>query len=78
MTVQVKEVFSSNVSALGYDDTTSTLYVQWTNSKAGRASAYSGVPVDVYESLLRAPSIGSMLHTDIKGKFPTKYVVMPT
>lgn len=78
MTLQVKEVFSSNVSKLGYDDATSTLYVQWTNSKSGMASAYFGVPIDVYENLLRAPSIGGMIHSDIKGTYPTKYVSMPS
>ena len=77
MTIQYKEVFSSNVKALAYDDATSTLYVEWINSKTGRASAYAGVPIDVYENLLHAPSIGSMIHTDIKNTYPHKYSVIP-
>lgn len=78
MTIQFKEVFSSNVKSLAYDDVTSTLYVQWTNSKSGRASAYAGVPLDVYENLLRAPSIGGMMDSDIKKNYAHKYVVMPS
>lgn len=66
-----KNVYSSMVSEVGYDDETQELLVTWNN---GRRSAYSGVPEGLAEQLSRAPSVGQMLNSDIKGVFPHRYV----
>jgi hypothetical protein len=66
-----KNVYSSMVSEIGYDDETQELLVTWTN---GRRSAYSGVPEGLADQLSRAPSVGGMINADIKGVFPHRYV----
>ena len=65
-----KNVYSSMVSEVGYDDETQELLVTWTN---GRRSIYSGVPEGLADQLSRAPSVGQMLNSDIKGVFPHRY-----
>jgi hypothetical protein len=48
-------VDSSLLDAVAYDETTSTLRVQFKN---GTQYEYSGVPIAVYHGLLRATSSG--------------------
>lgn len=66
-----KSVFSSNVQSVGYDSETGDLLVTWNN---GRRSAYSGVPEGVAIQLSKAPSVGTMLNTEIKPAYPHRYV----
>ncbi len=56
-------VSSSNVAAVGYDEATSTLGVQFLN---GSEYHYFGVSRDVYDGLLGASSVGTYLNTVIK------------
>ena len=49
--VEMNYVDSSNIEAIGYG----TIYV------------YHGVPSEVYENLMSAPSKGSFLNREIKG-----------
>jgi hypothetical protein len=65
-----KSVYSSMVSEVGYDDETQELLVTWVN---GRRSIYAGVPEGLADQLSRAPSVGSMINSDIKGSFPHRY-----
>ena len=67
-----KTVFSSNVSAVGYDSETGDLLVTW--SKSGKVSAYSGVPESTALELSRAPSVGQMINSDIKPYYQHRYV----
>lgn len=66
MSVNYYAVSSSNISAIGYDRDTQTLYVRFLN---GSEYAYDGVPEDEYDALLSAPSVGAMLNNSIKGVY---------
>lgn len=67
----MKQVFSSHIDSVGYDADTQELFVQWQN---GKTSVYSGVPPDLASEAQNAASIGSLMHDQIKGKFPHRYV----
>lgn len=66
-----RTVYSSMVSEVGYDSDTKELQVTWTN---GRRSAYEGVPEGVADLLSRAPSVGTMLNSEIKTYYPHRYL----
>lgn len=66
-----KQVFSSNVSELGYQSEPPALLVRWAK---GRTSEYAGVDEKLFEELTKAPSVGSALNERVKGKFPHRYV----
>jgi hypothetical protein len=65
-----KNVFSSHVQSVGYDDETNELIVVWQN---GRTSAYAGVDEGTALALANAPSVGTMLHQEIKNSYPHRY-----
>lgn len=56
-------VTSSNIASVGYDTVTWVLEVEFKN---GGVYHYAFVPPERYASLLRANSLGSFLHTEIK------------
>lgn len=56
-------VSSSNVASIGYDADSLTLEVEFNN---GNVYQYFDVPVQEYEGLLHASSIGSYLNRNIK------------
>jgi hypothetical protein len=66
-----KAVYSTMVSEVGWDQESQDLLVTWAN---GRQSAYSGVPEDVAVSLSNAPSVGTMINSEIKPYYPHRYV----
>lgn len=57
---------SSQMAAHGYDPSTKTLAVRF---RSGETYKYKGVPQDVYVSMVKAKSLGSFFHHNIKGKF---------
>lgn len=57
-------VDSSNVNRVGWDN--GTLYVDF--HKTGTYS-YAGVPLDVYNEFIAAPSAGKFFIAEVKGKF---------
>ena len=59
-------VSSSNIASIGYDDTTSTLEIEFLN---GSVYYYYDVPHREYQSLMQAESHGKYLATNIKGKY---------
>lgn len=59
-------VDSSNVEAIGYDDYTQQLHVQFVSSGL---YIYSDVPRFVFEDLLNAPSKGSFINREVKGVY---------
>lgn len=71
MATQWKDVFSSTVTKVGYDPETEEMQVEF---KTGRVYAYSGVPPDLADNLSRNWSVGSMLNSDIKGKYPHRRI----
>lgn len=59
-------VVSSNISSVGYDDATNTLYVQFNH---GGTYKYNSVPKDVYEDFISDGSPGSFFASDVKGQY---------
>ncbi len=64
---QMIPVQSSNLSSVGYDPATSTLYIAF---HSGRTYAYYGVPAGVHKALMLAPSKGRYHSAYIKYAFP--------
>jgi hypothetical protein len=67
--MEMRSVYSSHVSSIGYEN--GNLIVEWAN---GRTSEYSGVPENVAEEVMNAPSIGSALRNSIKGAYVHRYL----
>ena len=65
-----KDVYSSNVSSVGYDSDSLELIITWTK---GKRSIYSNVPEELAEQLANAPSVGSMLNSEIKPYYSHRY-----
>ena len=58
-------VESSNITSVGYDESTSTLFVKYTSG----TYKYDGVEKSVYESLLTSTSKGRFMNENIKGQY---------
>jgi len=58
-------VKSSTIRSVGYDPATKKLHIEFSS---GSVYEYSDVPAHRHADLLAAPSIGSFLHTHIKGR----------
>ncbi len=61
------EVKSRALTHLDYDAGSRRLFVTFVT---GRLYVYEGVPPDVYEALLRAPSKGRFFNREIKDRYP--------
>jgi hypothetical protein len=59
-------VTSSNISAIGYDEDSQTLEVEFTD---GSVYQYAGVPVGEFEGFMNADSKGKYLHASIKNRY---------
>jgi hypothetical protein len=70
--VELKEVESSALSAIGYDPTSKVLAVRF---KAGGVHHFRDVPAEVASGLQRAESVGKYYSTHIRGKFDSVPVV---
>jgi KTSC domain len=57
-------VSSSNLAAVGYDPATKTLEVEFKGS--GAVYQYAGVPQDIYDSFIKAESVGRYFQTYIR------------
>ena len=60
-------VASSNIAAVGYDSTSQTLEVEFSN---GAVYQYYNIPQTIYDALMTAPSKGQFLAYQIKNRFP--------
>jgi hypothetical protein len=60
---------SSTVAEVAWDD--GEMLVTFNN---GTAYAYSGVDEDTAIALSKAPSVGQMLYSEIRGQYPTRRV----
>lgn len=67
----MRNVYSSHVARIGYDDASATLRVEYTN---GRAVEYVEVSPATADSVMSAPSIGAALHSHVRGKHKHVYV----
>lgn len=57
---------SSNIEAIGYDDDTQELHVQFLS---GGFYIYYDVPRAIFDGLMYAPSKGSFLNREVKGVY---------
>ena len=64
--VEMNYVDSSNVEAIGYEPGAQELYVRFLS---GDTYVYHGIPEEVYDELMAAPSKGSYLNRMIKGSY---------
>jgi len=60
-------VQSSNIESIGYESSTETLHVRFTD---GSTYEYKGVPSFIYDGLMSASSHGSFLNREIKNQYP--------
>jgi hypothetical protein len=65
--MNVFEVKSTTLSTLAYDDAHEILQLEFRNRAVYR---YLGVPAQVYEALLSAPSKGRYFNQAIRRRFP--------
>ena len=61
-----QNVYSSTVSTVAYDEETKDLFVTFLK---GARYVYRNVPEDVAQNLANAPSVGSMLRSDIQPNY---------
>ncbi len=64
--MKLEFVESSNIKALGYDDATQTMAVQFNN---GKVYHYAGVARELFEIVRDAPSIGREFGYSIKDQY---------
>ncbi|WP_321336479.1 KTSC domain-containing protein [uncultured Cohaesibacter sp.] len=64
--MEMKPVDSSNVRAVGYDDESNTLQVEFNN---GSLYQYFDVPRYIFDGLIEADSPGGFLHQNVKGVY---------
>ena len=62
-----RNVASSNVKAVGYDEPAQTLEVEFLN---GRVYQYYGVPESMHSQFMKAPSKGKFFNAYIKNHYP--------
>ncbi len=60
-------VSSSNISAIGYDNDSLTLAIEFKN---GSVYHYSGVPQEEHAGIMNAESKGKYLNSNIKNRYP--------
>ena len=66
MAMQYTDVTSSNIEKVGYDDDTETLGVIF---GSGTTYHYGGVPKEIYENFISAPSAGQFFHREIMNQY---------
>lgn len=65
------QVESSNLASVGYDHDTATLEIKF---HSGAIYQYSGVPQDIYESLINAGSKGAYFNNYVKERYRCKRI----
>jgi hypothetical protein len=73
--VPVPHVESSAVSFIYYDEVGAELHVEFAN---GRAYVYYGVPRKVYDTMLRAPSVGAFFNACIRDRYRFRSSISPS
>ncbi|GGF86441.1 KTSC domain-containing protein [Paenibacillus aceti] len=61
-------VASSNVAAVGYDESKQVFYIQFKSSQ--KVYEHHQVPKEVYNDLINADSVGSFYARNIKKQYP--------
>lgn len=68
MPIDMQQVESSNIDAIGYDHDENILVIRF---KSGTSYQYDGVPHNIYLALVSATSVGKAFISLIKDKFTT-------
>ena len=66
-----QSVYSEMVESVGYDPDTGELFVTFIS---GSEYVYEGVPEEVALNLANAASVGGMMNSDIKGRYPYRRI----
>lgn len=66
-----KSVYSSHVDTVGYDSDKNELLITFQN---GKVVAYEGVDEETALQLANAPSVGQMLHNEIRNNYKHRYI----
>ena len=69
--MDMKPVASSNIQAVGYDESSETMRVQFTN---GSVYEYRNIPIVVYNDFMQASSLGAYLNRNIRNSYPYEKV----
>ncbi len=64
--MDMHQVDSSNIAAIGYDDGSETLQVEF---NSGATYQYFDVPEHIFDAMLESGSKGQFLHQNIKGTY---------
>jgi hypothetical protein len=64
--INMQPVKSSNIKAIGYDEESKTLQIQFKN---GRAYQYKDVPLDTFEAFQHADSVGKYYFARIQKNY---------
>ena len=64
--MEMHSVQSSNINAIGYDEGSETLQIEFIN---GGTYQYFDVPQHVFDGIMNADSKGKFLHSNIKGAY---------
>ena len=67
-----RNVISEMVTEVGYDEEKQWLLIKW--KKSAKTSAYEAVPEQVADELSKAPSVGSMIISEIRPYYKHRYV----
>ncbi len=67
----LKPVTSSNIAAVGYDKDAKELHVQF---KSGATHIYSNVSPEQHDAMVKAESVGSHFHHQIRNRFESRKV----
>jgi len=62
---------SSFITNVSWDDDTETLLVQFVS---GTTWLYHDVPQDVYNRLVRSPSVGQFFNKNVRDKYPSEVI----
>ena len=71
MAVISKNVFSSHIDRVSYDDAKQVMKVTYQN---GKTSVYAGVTPDAAKEVFSAESVGKAIHKEIRGQFEHSYL----
>lgn len=63
----MNSVTSSNIDAVGYDPDTKVLQVDF---KSGTSYQYEGVPANLAQAMIVAPSVGQFFYSSVKYAYP--------
>jgi hypothetical protein len=69
----IKEVVSSTISQIQYNEETSEMIIQFKN---GGSYSYEGVPQNLFESFHSAESVGSFFHKNIRGEYNSTRILV--